>query len=210
MLNLLIIYDDLDRRRGDYFATSHQDLYSKLKPSFLSNLQALNTNDCLAQTIDHYTSNFNGQPFIFVAYTHGSENALHISTEDYIHKKNAYLFNKTLFYACTCLSAKSLGQFLLDNGCTVFMGFNSTITSCRPEAEGIYQACENIFLEHFINTDSTIQECLNVMYKKYTDMSLHLSETYSFLEGSILSQNLSAFELLCTDDARTFTKKDFI
>ena len=208
-MNLLIVYDDLDSKRGEYFADSHQDLQHKLKPDVISYCQALNTKDCLAHTIDYYTRNFSGKKFIFIAYTHGTDKSIFVSEENYINESNAYLFNKSLFYACSCHSAKSLGQVLLDNGCSAFLGFNSSISSCNPEAEAIYQDCENTFIEQFLNTDGTIQECLKTMYNKYREMELHLSQNFNLFEASVLSRNLSAFQVLCNDEVRLFTKINF-
>jgi hypothetical protein len=209
-MNLMLVYDDLDTRRGEYFTASHQDLINRLLPENITRLQSLNTNHCLEKSVDFYTPVFDGQPFVFVAYTHGSKNAVCISNEDYIHANNAYLFNKTLFYACCCLLAQSLGQQLIANGCTVFIGFDATIKSGRPETEGIFQECENTFIEHFLNTESTIANCMVKMYEKYRAMEHHLSRYYSTFEGSTLMDNLNAFQLLCREDVYEFTKRNFI
>jgi hypothetical protein len=208
-MNLLTIYDDLDVRRGEYFSESHQDLINKLQRDNITLHQSLNTSKCLEKSVDYYTSVFDGQPFIFVAYTHGSETSIQVSDEAYIHTNNAYLFNKTLFYACCCLSAQSLGKDLIANGCTVFLGFDATITSCSPETEGIFQDCENTFIEHFLNTESSIAECMKKMNEKYGQMIQHISY-HSPFEAGILDKNFDSFQLLCSEEAEKFTKYDFM
>lgn len=208
-MNLLTIYDDLDKNRGEYFAASHEDLINRLQYQNIANHQSLNTNKCLEQSIDFYTPAFDGQPFIFIAYTHGSSVSVCVSDEDYVHTKNAYLFNKTLFYACCCLSAQSLGQYLVANGCTVFLGFDARISSCSPETEGVFQDCENVFIEHFLNTECSILECQAKMNEKYGQMISYLSANYSTFEAGILDSNLQAFRLLCNQEAETLTKRHF-
>lgn len=210
MFNLLLIYDDLDESRGDYFSASHQHFITKLNDLDSFSLQSLNTNLCSLNSIDHYISNFNGQPFIFVAYTHGSEDALEISGEQYIHEQNAYFFSETLFYACSCLSAKMLGEKLRNEGCRIFAGYDARISSLNPECEPIFFECENAFLTHFLTTNSTIQESLSFMYRKYEEMKYHLTADYGIFTSSILENNLESFKLFCNDEDRKLTKLHFV
>jgi hypothetical protein len=210
MFNLLLIYDDLNQRNGDYFKASHQNIIDKLSVLDVPNLQSLNTNQCLAHPIDHYSRAFNGQPFIFMAYTHGSEDALHIGTENYIHEQNAYLFSETLFYACSCLSAKMLGLTLRHHGCRIFAGYDAKISTANPDCEPIFYECENAFLSHFLTTNNTVQESLNFMYRKYSEMQTHLIADYGVLTSSVLDENLKSFQLFCNEADRTLTKNHFV
>ena len=210
MLNLLLIYDNLNERNGDYFMASHQNMNDKLSVLDSYNLQSLNTDLCLANPIDHYSSAFNGQPFIFIAYTHGSENALHVGEQMYIHEHNAYLFSETIFYACSCLSAKTLGDRLRSEGCRIFAGYDAHISSLNPECEPIFYECENAFLSNFLTTDNTIQQSLKFMYDEYERMKSHLLSEYGTLTASTLESNLNAFKLLCNDEDRELTKSHFV
>lgn len=210
MFNLLLIYDDLNERNGDYFKASHQHIIDKLSVLDTLNLQSLNTEQCLAHSIDHYSRAFNGQPFVFAAYTHGSEGALHVGIEQYIHEQNAYFFSETLFYACSCLSAKILGSKLIDQGCRIFAGYDSKISTANPDCEPIFYECENAFLSHFLTTNNTIQESLNFMYRKYNEMRRHLIADYGVVTSSILDENLKAFQLFCSEADRTLTKHHFV
>jgi hypothetical protein len=210
MLNLLLIYDDKNGRNGDYFLTSHRDMTDKLSVLDSYNLQSLNTDQCLANPIEHYSSAFNGQPFIFVAYAHGSENALHIGDLQYINEENAYFFSETLFYACSCLSAKILGNRLCSEGCRIFIGYDANISTLNPECEPIFYECENAFLSNFLTTNNTVQESLKFMYYEYERMKSHLSSEYGVFDASILESNLNAFKLLCADEDRELTKSHFL
>ena len=211
MFNILLIHDDLDEKRGDYFSASHQNMIDKLSILDLPNLQSLNTNLCLANSIDHYTSAFKGQPFIFVAYAHGSEDTLEVGGEQYIHERNAYFFSETLFYACSCLSAKSLGLTLMNEGCRVFAGYDARISTLNPECEPIFYECENAFLTHFLTTNNTIQDSLRFMYHKYQEMGYHLQNEFNtFTASELLEGNLKAFKLFCNDEDKLLTKSHFI
>jgi hypothetical protein len=210
MFNLLLIYDDLNDRNGDYFRASHQHIIDKLSTLDRYNAQSLNTEQCLAHPIDHYSSAFSGQPFIFMAYTHGSEDALHIGTENYIHEQNAYFFSETLFYACSCLSAKILGLKLRDQGCRIFAGYNAKISTVNPDCEPIFYECENAFLSHFLTTNNTIQESLSFMYHKYNEMRTHIEDNYGALTSSVLDENLKAFQLFCNEADLSLTKNHFM
>ena len=209
MFNILLIHDDLDEKRGDYFSTSHQNMIDKLSFLDLPNLQSLNTNLCLANSIDYYTSAFNGQPFIFVAYAHGCEDMLEVGGEQYIHERNAYFFSETLFYACSCLSAKTLGLTLMNEGCRIFVGYDARISTLNPECEPIFYECENAFLTHFLTTNSTVQDSLRFMYNKYDEMKYYLTADYGVFTANILENNLQAFKLFCNDEDKLLTKFHF-
>ena len=94
-MNLLTICDNLDVNRGEYFSESQQSLLAKLQPNITYH-QDLKTIDCRT-SLDNYTHNFNGQPFLCIAYAHGSETSIVIEDENYIHFENAYLFNHSMF-----------------------------------------------------------------------------------------------------------------
>ncbi len=209
MLNLLIAYDHVDTHRGDYFQASHDDLVSNLSDTLEMNRRSINTELCTNNSIDHYIRQFNGTPFIFVAYAHGSVGAIQINDVDYIHHQNAYLFSETLFYACSCLTAKELGRKLRENGCKVFIGYNQTITTGNPQTEPIYYTCENAFLTHFLNTENSIQDSLKTMYDTYNDMRKHLVSDYGVFEAGILDNNLDAFEIICDEEDLLLTKIAF-
>jgi hypothetical protein len=209
MFNILLIHDNLDNNRGEYFSASHQNMVDKLSTLDLPHLQSLNTKQCLANTIDHYSISFNGHPFIFIAYVHGSEDALYISDKKYIHEQNAYLFSGTLFYACSCLSAKRLGVNLRNEGCRIFAGYDAKISSLDPECEPVFFECENALLTHFLTTNDTIQESLDFMYRKFEEMRYQLINDYGIFTSSILENNLNAFKLFCNDQDRSLTKHHF-
>lgn len=210
MNNLLVIYDNEDSRMGNYFESSHQDLNDKLSSLPHINLQSLNSVQCFSTPIEHHIGTFDGKPFVFIAYSHGNDDSIYIGDDKYIHSQNAYFFGATLFYSCCCLTAKKLGSKLREQGCRIFIGYNSKITSVADETDPYFQDCENSFIHNFLTTDDTIQESLKYMYKKYNEMRLFLAENYDLFTASTLENNLTAFEILCDDTDRNLTKSSFV
>lgn len=210
MANLLVIYDNDDEKMGTYFEASYQDISGRLNQIKSLKLQSLNTKLCLTNPIETYISTFNAQPFVFVAYSHGRENAIDIGENEYIGIKNAYFFAETLFYACCCLTAKQLGEHLRLHGCRVFMGFNNKIKSVGAETDPIFQECENSFISHFLTTNDSVQESLRYMYDKYNESRAFLLEHYNTFTATTLENNLNAFVVSCEDEDLALTKQYFI
>jgi hypothetical protein len=209
MINLLIAFDDADKNRGEYFKYSHDDFLRNLNQLDKINCLALDSKKCLSTSIDKHISSFNGNSFIFVAYAHGSDESIYISDVSYIHTKNTYLFADTFFYACGCNSAKILGKNLKTQGCKVFIGYNGQLSSCLPETEPIFYYCENSFLNRFLTTNDTIQECLNHMYDTYMKMTISQNNEVSAFELGILEKNLDSFEIICDDKDFNLTQSYF-
>jgi hypothetical protein len=210
MNNLLVIYDNEDARMGRYFEASHKNLNDKLSSLPHIKIQALNTEQCLSNPIEQYISTFDGKPFVFIAYSHGNEDSIDMNDESYIHSRNSYFFAETLFYSCCCLTAKKLGSKLREQGCRIFIGYNTKITSVADATDPYFQDCENSFIHNFLTTDDTIQESLKYMYRKYDEMRLFLAENYDLFTASTLENNLTAFEIQCDDTDRYLTKSSFI
>jgi len=209
MLPILITYDDEDADRGEYFNASQKDLISKILPDISLSVQSVNTSNCLKNSIDFYAKQHAKESFIFIAYVHGSEDALFIGKSEIINSHNATLFNQSLFYACSCYSAKELGQVLVNNGCRVFIGYNNTITTVNPETEPFFYECENIFIAQFLATENTIQKCLELMYDKYQEMTIYLTKYESIFDAGVLEKNSYAFEIICDKAGYSLTKNDF-
>ncbi len=210
MINILIAYDDLDERCGNYFSASHDRMLHSLSSIDLSKQHSINTDACLAKPIEDYTGAFSGSPFIFIAYAHGVEDALLIGTERYLHLENSYFFAETIFYACGCLSAQKLMPKLRSERCRVVLGYDAKISSNNPECDPVFQDCENAFLSNFLTTSDTVQDSLKYMYKKYNEMGKYLRSTYDSFTAGVLEGNLAAFKLNCSEEDKNMTKEDFL
>jgi hypothetical protein len=210
MANLLMLYDNKDEAMGKYFEASYRDMSKRLEGLTFLNLHSLDTEKCLSNPVDHYIRVFESKPFMFVAYSHGSDDAIDIAGKQYIGNDNAYFFGDSLFYSCCCLTAKQLGMSLRNQGCKIFIGYDKIISSVTFETDSIFQECENSFISHFLTTDNaTIQDSLGAMYKEYEQSSLFLTENYSTFTASTLESNLNAFIILCEPEDLQLTKQYF-
>ena len=209
MIQILIPYDNEDASRGEYFTASQEDFTSKIAD--LENIvyNLLTTQQCLSNTVDTFIANLNENSFILIGYLHGNDEELLVSTTSYINTRNAYYFANSLFYACSCSAANTLGKELMNNGCKIFLGYNSTISTVKNETEPIFYHCENAFLVHFVSTNSTIQECLGHMYDEYERMKIHLSKNHGIFDASILEENLMAFEILYDEEVTLNLTKEY-
>jgi len=205
MIQVVVIYDNQDHRCGKYFEASQEWFVRKVKDSEGITLEVFDTDKCQNKPIQDYIQTLDEVPFIFVAYVHGSDDTLFVDSGEYINSSNAYFFGKTLFYACSCLSANKLGRKLRKEGCRVFVGYKNKISSVRPETEPIFSMCENAFITHFLSTGDTIQDSLTSMYDTYQEAALYLS----VFEGSVLERNLYSFEILCNENDMLLTRDDF-
>ncbi len=204
MTNVIVLFDDDDQDRGRYFETSAERL------GIESSINTHYITTSTSRPVDTFIEKFDGQPFIFVAFTHGDIDKILVNGDPYVDKSSAYLFGSTLFYANACLTAKELGPFLVDeSSCTIFLGYDSTITSCNAEAEPIYQLCENKFMDCFLHQGMNVQQSLKEMYTTYEQMKQHLLSEYGLFEANILNDNLSAFKVICSDDVLELTRTYF-
>ena len=204
MPHLFIAYDNRDKNQGDYFENSHQHLVDNVKS--LCKIQQFDTDAIAANTLPTAISALNNEkntPFIFVNYTHGSNDALHIDNANFIDKTNAHLFGETLFYACSCLAGKDLKNYLMHHNCKFFMGYNKEIGTLFPETEAVFYHCENSVMIHFLTTNHSIQDCITYMYDTYESLKLDTDSS----TAARLDANLDAFVY---EGNTSLTKHDFI
>jgi len=211
MFNLIIIYDDSDEKIGEYFTASKDNFIISTQNIRFKNHYLLNAETCLSNEIDNYICRFDEKPFIFIAYTHGTEQTLNIANVEYIKATNSYFFANSLVYACACLSAVELGEVLVSQGCKLFLGYKESISSVDNELDPIFYECENAFISHFLTTDSNIEDCKRFMYNKYQERTSFLKNNYNSLIAGRLQANLKAFTLLPQNELSSqLTRNDFM
>lgn len=209
MIQVIVIHDNQDAKCGECFAGSQEWFVSQVKDLKGITIEVFDTDKCQNKPIQNYIQSLNGIPFIFIAYVHGSDDTLFVDDEEYINSANAYFFGETLFYACSCLSANELGIQLRQEGCRVFAGYKTKISTISNETEPLFSMCENAFITHFLSTGNTLQDSLSFMYDKYQEAEIHLRNNYSVFEASKLQSNLDAFEILCEENDMILTRDAF-
>ena len=192
MINIIVVADDIDDRIGNNCKLSYEHLGREIDP-FNLNLQLITGQDCHSDAVVTAISTFSQQPFIFVGYSHGNEGAL-ISTvaqDGYVSLRNAYHFGTSLFYTTSCSSALQLKSKLLEENCFAFVGYDDKVIVPENERDQqLFIACENSALVHFLNTDDTLAESIEVMRQQHRRQWDDYLSRDEYVTASLLLQNL--------------------
>ncbi|MBN2285109.1 MAG: hypothetical protein JXI43_01580 [Tissierellales bacterium] len=202
MINVTIVYSDenmdseTDESLGLYFFGCAQEL-KKYIQSFVTydiKLQEIHGRLLNPAYLEILLKKQQPQKFIFIAYSHGRENALLHEGIRYIEaERNTYLFKNALFYTNACLSGRILGQNLIQAGCTAFVGYNDEVVAANPYYD-IFQACENYGIERFFQGEN-LDISYRKMKQKYTEKIEDLYE-FDIFAASLLAKNRDALVLL--------------
>ncbi|MFC0778682.1 hypothetical protein [Flavobacterium sp. HJSW_4] len=197
MINTLISYDDQDFSLGEYFHKSLEELKkrinnSNIAPNYLDG--ALCTLDHIEQRIKEYNSN----KFIFVAFSHGRDNCLHTSSDEYVNSTNSSSFKDTLFYSTACHCSTELGPELIANGCYSFVGYSDKV-NIHPEYQDDFINCEIHAIVEFLNSDVSIGDAYKSMHRKYDETIIRLLMSDSMADvitASTLAHNQTLLTIL--------------
>lgn len=169
-MNIIIAYDEKDTKLGDYFLACkgnvedilrEQNITPKLVPAKLCNMTY----------VDEIALPKNAEAFIFVAYSHGTEDGknLVVDSEKYVAAGgNTQKFKNALFYTNACAVGAILGKDLIANGCQAFIGYSESIRVLEFY-KPISMNCDNYALIYFLSLDATIYEAFLSMEKYYEE-----------------------------------------
>jgi hypothetical protein len=173
MINFIIAYDNQDANLGQYFGDCKNQLLEVLREQdglVNGEVYEIFGNKCNNAYIDMLIPQYQPNPFIFVAYSHGNERALCCGNNNYVEKDvNAHHFVNSLFYTTACSVGKELGAHLVENGCLAFVGYDDTVSAYRlTEKKDISEKCDNAGIIEFLSADITIWEAYMRMRNYYT------------------------------------------
>lgn len=208
MHNIIITYDHLDEHIGENFHRCYLHLKSELT---LTNykVQVLSGEDCSSQKVQEAITALCEEIFIFIAYSHGKEDAFLSTIEPYgyVTPQNAYFFGNSLIYTNSCYSALSLKKVLLESKCLGYVGYEGEVLLPSDTKEEIlFIACENKGIIHFLTTDDTLFQSVRVM-KDYYEATYDDLATRDFVLASRLLFNK---EYLVVGGNDQLTRNDFI
>lgn len=211
MINFVIAFDNQNASLGQYFEDCQKDIVSFLDEHkhLIKSFSPIPTIQCNVAYIDTVIPLLNSNPFIFIAYAHGKDDALRCSGYSFVSKDNCHHFSNSLFYSTACLIGRKLAPELIDKGCKVFVGFNeeTTVIFENPPYRRTFMECDNFAFKMFIISDSTIGQAFDAMKSYYTnriDRAIELGEDILYI--SFLRENRDA--LLCLGDM-DLKKEDF-
>ena len=121
MINVILAIDEEDHILGGFYSDCLRDFENfKTTMCTLSYIRSNALNEAsVLMTVP------GGQRFVFLAYSHGSENELLSGgVTPYISNSiNVTAFKGALFYTCSCSTGKKLGYSLIENECTSYIGY---------------------------------------------------------------------------------------
>ncbi len=197
MINTLIVCDDNDIEVGDFFnkcRTKTVDLLTSSKHQFEKTVVAGNM--AFEMVVPMNTNIINSKPFLFVSYSHGSEDELlkngitpFLSIDYEVESlKNAFA------YCYACKAGRNLGIELCENGALCFIGYNENVTiQTYFGAEGSFVECAICGVQFFIEGNSSGQTLIMIK-EKYTSF---MDDFYikDMLTASLFMQNRDALVL---------------
>jgi len=173
MINIIVAYDNTDTQLGTYFENCKKQLLStlsKLNEHIIYEICEITGNNCNNNYINSLLPKYIPFPFIFIAYSHGNEQALYCGGSNYVEKNiNTHLFLNSLFYTTACSAGKKLGDDLIAQGCSVFIGYKKEKYIFPEKAkQEISTLCDNAGIIEFLSNDITIFEAFKKMEDIYT------------------------------------------
>lgn len=199
MIRVVASIDEKDPILGPFFNECGHRLQTLLTDS---NLQQghfqINSQKCNSAYIEiTLPQKVENKPFIFIAYTHGNEKALISQGSQYVYGENAHVFNGSLMYSMACLTGKTLGGLLIENGCRSFIGYTESSMAFLGEGyKEITIKCELSGLNCFFNSGLTIKESFVKMKSYYEYQIDQLSLCADVLARANLVANSEALILL--------------
>jgi hypothetical protein len=175
-LKIIVAYDNQDEVLGSYFTACKDDILGFLleqkENGFpLEIVEIIESANCHPAYIDLRLSDYQDEPLLVIAYSHGLPHSIRCNNVGYIHSDNVHLFYNSYFSTNACSSAKELGvSFAGKQG--VFIGFDKEVRAFKRES-GMMETsvkCDNCGLKYAIaNPLMTITETFKAI-KSYYNM----------------------------------------
>jgi hypothetical protein len=202
MLNVIIAYDNLDASIGTYFTACKDDMIGYLNEQIaygasIQIVEVIDSYNCHSAYIDPLIEEYQGQPLLFIAYSHGMSHSLRCRGVAYIHHTdNVHLLFNSVLYTNACSTSKELGaKFNNQNG--VSIGFDTAVIAFKEEGEmQISINCDNCGLKYGIsNQFRTFGEIHQAMKSYYTQKIDEWDEFGNFLSMSYLRETRDALTI---------------
>lgn len=193
MPNIILAYDHLDNTIGTNCYQCYLHLDKEIALSSYKT-QVLDGGNCSSQKLQECITSLNGQAFIFIAYSHGKEDALLscIEPSGYVTTGNAYFFGQSLVYTNSCHSALQLKNELIKSNCLGFVGYEDIVRLPEnSDDERIFISCENRGIIHFLTTNDNLFESVQIMKEYYQEEYVRLASRNFFLASRLL-RNMEA------------------
>ena len=204
MINILLAHDNEDKILGTFFEQCASLSKNILLP--IAQIVELDSNSLNKETVENTISQFAQNPFLFIAYSHGINDALIQDNERYVSVENTYFFATSFVYTFSCHTAKELGETLINQGCHAFIGYENEVVSV-VDYDTLFAECAIYGLERFAagETTSIIWEQMQDNYTQIIDGIDSLSGDFWVLYN--LRKNRDALILLGNENITINTIK---
>lgn len=196
MINFHIAFDENDGALGDYFRNSKLDIANFIAAECANPIvHEIGSARCNQAYIDVRLPQINTQNYLFIAYSHGSDDSL-LSAGSFFVKKdvNSALFINSFFYAMCCFTARELGSSLIASGCHGYIGYNTDASAFFPPHDQLCIDCDNHGLKNFIR-GVTLVDCFTQMKDYFTQKIDELENDGQTLLAALLLSNREALEM---------------
>ena len=207
MIKIVLVYDEQDYDPvdqdglGAFFQACADHVKAFVKSDERFNLTEILSADIAQNTVVNTLSDLRGNRFIFLAYSHGSENALLYDNKQQTYitaSKDNHLFANSLFYTWACSCGQVLGPETINHGCKAFFGYNGLVfASASPHYIKGFVEVANSGLIALMEGD-TIGQAYQKMRSQH---NLYIDEVYSqdYMLASLHRSNRDSLVMLGAD-----------
>ena len=192
MLNIIIASDDQDADIGPNCTLSYQHLLEAVNLDN-HNLTLLNGPLCVAAQVENAITSFNQEKFVLIAYSHGTEEALisAAALDGYVTTNNSTFFATSLVYTNSCMTGLKLMASMAAAGCYGYVGYTDVVKLPYNEEDDIlFIACENKGLVHFMTTEDSLTDSVEMMRKQYRSQYDEFRSQQMNVAAALLLHNL--------------------
>ena len=197
MINTLLVCDNNDHILGDFFEMCSDETQRLFDLSdFEFDKTIITGNAAFDVVIPMSTDVINSTPFLFVSYTHGSENELLKNGNNPFVSidKNIDSLKNSFAYCYACKAGKDLGKELCKNGALCFIGYKEDVVVQKFfGAEDGFIKCAVYGIEALLDGNTTGQ-VVTKMKEKHTE---YIDKFYlkDMLTAVLFMQNRDALVL---------------
>ncbi|MGE0020112.1 MAG: hypothetical protein AB7S72_10635 [Draconibacterium sp.] len=169
MINTILTFDNNDFDLGEFFERCATLTKESADADF--NIVEINSQSLNELNFQLRAESVNGNSFLFISYTHGSESELLKSgiTPFISESINVSCLKNSLSYCFACYAGKKLGQSLINNGAIAFIGFTDELKIQRYfNAFDNFIDCATSGILFFFRGDN-LENSIIKMKNKYTD-----------------------------------------
>lgn len=211
MIKIITAFDEVDVRLGKYFENCKDDILAVIESENengeIFENELIKSTNCNRAYLDIYLERYKLIPFIWVAYMHGNERSISSNGSVFISSSDDITyFSNAFFYTNSCLSGKILGPELINQKCSVFIGYDDAIMAFKNDYQEVSRRCDNFGIIYFLTSDATTYEAYEAMRNNYTLESNKILQFADPLSAGLL---INAREALVFHGDKTKKKEDF-